>query len=68
LSGSCNTVELDKDLHEKGKDHASGIDKFRNDTDGWKYDPYTGDVWVNNEQTDTIGCSLYIIQLSARIY
>jgi prepilin-type N-terminal cleavage/methylation domain-containing protein len=25
------------------------------DTDGWKYNSKTGDVWVNNSQTDTLG-------------
>lgn len=55
LSGTCNTVEIDRDMPGKGKGKAYGIDKFKNNTDGWRYDADTGDVWVNNAQTDTIG-------------
>ncbi len=56
LSGTCNTVEiLQEGPKGKGKGHAYGVTKFRDDTDGWRYDPDTGDVWVNNAQTDTAG-------------
>ena len=55
LSGTCNTVEIVKDNPGKGKGHAYGRGKIKEDTDGWRYDPETGDVWVNNAQTDTKG-------------
>ena len=55
LSGTCNTVEILKESPGKGKGHAYGQTKFKNDGDGWRYDPDTGDVWVNNAQTDTMG-------------
>jgi len=55
LSGTCNTVEIVKDNPGKGKGHAYGIDKIKENTDGWRYDHETGDVWVNNAQTDTRG-------------
>jgi len=59
LSGRSNEIEmLDKtpgNSKGKGKGNAFGLTKFKNDTDGWRYDPETGMIWVNNGQTDSGG-------------
>ncbi len=55
LSGKSNEVELLKEPPGKGKGKALGVNKFKDNTDGWRYDPETGGVWVNNSQNDTTG-------------
>ena len=57
LSGRSNEIEiLDKTPGKsKGKGNAYGLTKFNNNTDGWRYDPESGNIWVNNGQTDTQG-------------
>lgn len=55
LSGKSNQVELLEDPPGKGKGHAYGTQKFKNNTDGWRYYPVLGLIWVNNAQKDTQG-------------
>ncbi len=59
LSGNCNDVEIitvgNEDNKGKGNANAYGKYKFNDNTDGWRYDPDTGGVWVNNAQTDSRG-------------
>jgi prepilin-type N-terminal cleavage/methylation domain-containing protein len=57
LSGNCNDVEIIQNDNGNGKSegNAYGKYKFKDNTDGWRYDPASGGVWVNNSQTDTTG-------------
>jgi prepilin-type N-terminal cleavage/methylation domain-containing protein len=57
LSGKCNDVEIITVGNGKGNGHAYAYGKYKIDdnTDGWRYDPPSGMVWVNNSQTDSKG-------------
>ncbi|HDQ25498.1 MAG TPA: prepilin-type N-terminal cleavage/methylation domain-containing protein [bacterium] len=55
LSGKSNEVEISRSLPGQAKGKAVGLSAFKNDTDGWRYDPESGNVWVNNGQKDTRG-------------
>jgi prepilin-type N-terminal cleavage/methylation domain-containing protein len=57
LSGTSNEVEIITVGNGKGNGHAYAYGRYKidNDTDGWRYDPPSGGVWVNNAQTDTKG-------------
>jgi prepilin-type N-terminal cleavage/methylation domain-containing protein len=57
LSGNCSDVEIINDNKgaSNGNAWAWGKYKFNNNTDGWRYAPPTGGVWVNNGQTDSKG-------------
>jgi prepilin-type N-terminal cleavage/methylation domain-containing protein len=48
MSGNSNVVELVAPGNTTPP-------AFAENTDGWRYDPNTGRVWVNNSQTDTKG-------------
>jgi len=56
LSGTDISVTIDTD-----KALALVADNIATNTDGWRYNNKTGDVWVNNSQPDTKGVtySLY---------
>ena len=54
LSGKCRDVDI-PNAGNNGKGNAAGKYKFKNNTDGWRYDPGAGGIWINNAQTDTKG-------------
>ena len=54
LSGNSNAVDI-PNSGNNGNGNAYGKYKFKANTDGWRYDPGGGGVWVNNSQTDSAG-------------
>ncbi len=55
LKGDSNTVDI-PNAGSQGQGNAPyGKYTFSNSTDGWRYDPGGGGIWVNNSQTDTKG-------------
>ena len=55
LSGKCTDVDITVDMSNNGRGNANGRYKFKDNTDGWRYDPDNGMVFVNNSQTDSKG-------------
>jgi hypothetical protein len=55
LKGSSNSVDIPNAGNQGQGNAPYGKYAFSSSTDGWRYDPGGGGIWVNNSQTDTKG-------------